>query len=82
MSKKIIYILPLLVILLSACSSEERAMTQCSCDCGVAVNKAAWERYIDIGDKTCKNYNGPICSMLCLGTPKCINNVCEFFVEE
>jgi len=50
--------------------------TQCSCDCGTAVNKEFSDYYLDQLDKACDNYQGRMCSMICDYEITCDNGVC------
>ncbi len=52
------------------------AMVECSCDCGVPINKIHWQKYLDAQEKKCKNYDGPYCKVSCAYELRCINNIC------
>ena len=52
------------------------AMTECSCDCGMPINKVHKQKYLDIQKEKCKNYKGRQCKMDCSQGLKCLNNVC------
>ena len=52
------------------------AMVECSCDCGVPINKIHWQKYLDMKEEKCKSYTGKTCKMDCKTNLKCINNSC------
>lgn len=52
------------------------AMVECSCDCGIPINKIYWQKYLDVQEEKCRNYQGPYCKIDCLVEPKCIKNIC------
>lgn len=52
------------------------AMIECSCDCGIPINKIHWEKYLVEQAKKCKLYTGTMCKMRCEQKLKCINNIC------
>jgi len=52
------------------------AMVQCSCDCGIPINKIYEQKYLDKQEEKCKFYTGMMCKMDCKSKLKCINNMC------
>lgn len=67
-----------------ACKADEdciMTMVECSCDCGVPINKIHWQKYLDAQEERCKNYDGSYCKMNCAFKPKCINNMCTVKLE-
>lgn len=56
-------------------------MVKCSCDCGVPINKANWQKYLDKQEKMCEDYEGPMCKMMCNQKLRCINKVCSVLEE-
>ncbi len=52
------------------------AMVECSCDCGIPINKIHWQKYLDKQERKCKFYTGKMCKMSCEQELKCINNIC------
>lgn len=53
-------------------------LTDCSCNCGIPVNKKFEKKYLEIKEEKCKSYTGPQCKMLCNLTPRCVKNACAF----
>ena len=56
-------------------------MTECSCNCGQAVNKKYKDEYDKLRDLKCGSYQGKLCSMICNGIPKCVDNICQLVDE-
>ena len=52
------------------------AMTECSCDCGIPINKIHWGKYLAEKAKKCKSYTGKMCKVSCNQKLKCNNNIC------
>ena len=52
------------------------AMVECSCDCGVPINKVHWQKYLDRQEKKCKFYAGKMCKMACEQKLECVNHIC------
>ena len=51
-------------------------MVECSCHCGIPINKEHWQKYMDAKEKKCESYVGRMCKMACDSDLKCINNLC------
>ncbi|MFC1774759.1 hypothetical protein ACFLZN_00400 [Nanoarchaeota archaeon] len=50
---------------------------ECSCDCGVPINKQYREDYARVRSKNCENYQGAICKMACDIEAFCVAGVCK-----
>ena len=57
------------------------AMVKCSCDCGVPINKANWQKYLDEQEKMCEDYEGPMCKMMCNQKIRCVDKACSIIEE-
>ncbi|MFC1617682.1 hypothetical protein ACFL2B_00200 [Patescibacteria group bacterium] len=51
-------------------------MVQCSCDCGVSINKTHANKYEELLDTQCANYQGVYCKLDCDIETQCENNKC------
>ncbi len=52
------------------------AMVECSCDCGIPINKIHRQKYVDEHERKCKSYSGVMCKISCEQELKCVNNIC------
>ncbi|HVH42389.1 MAG TPA: hypothetical protein VM925_08595 [Labilithrix sp.] len=53
-------------------------MVKCSCDCGVPINRAKWQKYLDAQAQMCVDYHGPMCRMDCSNVVlECRDRVCS-----
>ena len=57
------------------------ALVECSCDCGVPINKIHSQKYLDIKEEKCEFYTGRMCKMDCNQELKCVNNICTIINE-
>ena len=51
---------------------------KCSCSCGEGISKNKLQKYLDLVESSCKNYQGPTCKIICNGTVKCLERVCTY----
>jgi hypothetical protein len=55
-----------------------QTMVKCSCDCGVPINRAKWQKYLDAQAQMCVDYHGPMCRMDCSNVVlECRDRVCS-----
>lgn len=52
--------------------------TKCSCSCGEGVSKNKLQKYLNLVETSCQNYQGPYCKVLCNGQVKCLEKVCTY----
>ena len=56
-------------------------MVKCSCDCGLPVNRAHLQKYLDEQEKMCEDYEGKMCKMNCDQKLGCIHHICMVLVD-
>jgi hypothetical protein len=64
-----------------ACTSANeciQTMVKCSCDCGLPINRANGQKYVDAQAAMCRDYQGPLCKMHCSNVVlECRDRVCS-----
>jgi hypothetical protein len=58
-----------------------RMVLECSCSCGMSVNRRFVGLYLEAKEKRCRDYSGPMCKMSCPGVERCISGICEVLRE-
>ena len=54
-----------------------RIVLECSCNCGMPVNRRFVGLYLEAKEKRCRDLSGPMCKMFCPGVNRCISGICE-----
>jgi hypothetical protein len=67
------------------CLSDEdctTTMTRCTGDCGSPINRLHARRYLDLQERMCRDYEGPMRKMSCPGRVVCMDGVCAVVPEQ